>query len=112
MKIEVKKQGKVCTVTPLGDIKLGEGDLVLRDEIHRQLAAGCTMFVLNLGQVRFMDSAGLGEVVACLKRVRESGGDLKLAGLNQRVTDLFTLTKLIAIFDVYADERAAIAAFI
>lgn len=112
MKIQVEKKGKVCTVAPLGDIKLGEGDLVLRDEIHRQLAAGCNMFVLNLSHVRFMDSAGLGEVVACLKRVREAGGDLKLAGLSQRVTDLFTLTKLMQIFDVYADERGAIAAFI
>jgi len=112
MKIHVEMQGKICTVIPDGDIKLGEGDLALRDTIHRQLATGCSRFVLNLAKVRFMDSAGLGEVVACLKRVRESGGDLKLAGLNQRVTDLFTLTKLIAIFDVYADERAAIAAFV
>lgn len=111
MKIEVNKSGAVCTVSPSGDIRLGEGDLVLRDTIHRQLEAGNNKIVLNFGNVRFMDSAGIGEVVACLKRVREAGGDLKLASLNQRITDLFTLTKLNSIFDVYPDERTAVEAF-
>lgn len=112
MKIQVELHGKVCVVTPMGDIKLGEGDLVLRETIQHQIEAGCNKLVINLANVRFMDSAGLGEVVACLKRVRETNGDLKLAGLNQRITDLFTLTKLIAIFDVYPDYTAAIAAFV
>lgn len=111
MKIEVENAGNVCTVTPLGDIRLGEGDLVLRDTIHKQLEAGATRIVLNLANVRFMDSAGIGEIVACLKRVREAGGDLKLASLNQRITDLFTLTKLISIFEVYPNQQAAVSAF-
>ncbi len=111
MKIQVEMRGNVCTVSPQGDIRLGEGDLVLRDTIHKQLEAGHTKLVLNLANVRFMDSAGIGEIVACLKRVREGGGDLKLASLNQRITDLFTLTKLISIFDVYSDEGAAVAAY-
>jgi len=111
MKIDVKMAGNVCAIAPLGDIRLGEGDLALRDQIHKQLENGCHKIVLDLSNVRFMDSAGIGEVVACLKRVREAGGDLKICGLNQRITDLFTLTKLIAIFDSYPDEKQAVAAF-
>ena len=111
MKIQVNMHGDVVSVSPEGDIKLGEGDLALRDTIHKQIESGRHKIVLNLSAVRFMDSAGLGEVVACLKRVREAGGDLKLAGLNQRITDLFTLTKLISIFDTHDDEPKAVAAF-
>lgn len=111
MKIQVQMHGEVASVSPQGDIKLGEGDIALRETIHQQIEAGRTKIVLDLGNVRFMDSAGLGEVVACLKRVRELGGDLKLARLNQRITDLFTLTKLIAIFDTHDDEATAIGAF-
>jgi anti-sigma B factor antagonist len=111
MKIQVNMHGDVVSVSPEGDIKLGEGDLALRDTIHKQIESGRNKIVLNLSTVRFMDSAGLGEVVACLKRVREAGGDLKLAGLNQRITDLFTLTKLISIFDTHDDEPTAVSAF-
>ena len=111
MKIDVGMKGDICVITPQGDIRLSEGDLQLRDTVQRQLESGCAKMVLNLANVRFMDSAGIGEVVACLKRVRESGGDLKMAGLNQRITDLFTLTKLITIFEVHPNESAAVAAF-
>ncbi len=111
MKIDTQTKGDVCVILPQGDIRLSEGDLALRDTVQRQIESGCTRMVLNLGNVRFMDSAGIGEVVACLKRVREAGGDIKMCDLNQRITDLFTLTKLITIFDVHPSENAAIAAF-
>jgi anti-sigma B factor antagonist len=111
MKIDVRMNGGVCVIAPQGDIRLSEGDLQLRDTVQRQIEAGYSRMVLDLGNVRFMDSAGIGEVVASLKRVRESGGDLKMSGLNQRITDLFTLTKLITIFEVHPDENAAVKSF-
>lgn len=111
MKIQVAMDGNVCIVTPQGDIRLGEGDLVLRDTIHKQLDAGCQKLVLDMEGVRFIDSAGIGEIVACYQRVRKAGGDLKLAALNQRITDLFTLTRLITIFDVQPNTQAAVASF-
>lgn len=111
MKIQTEMDGGVCIVTPQGDIRLGDGDLLLRDTIHKQLEAGCQRLVLNMRDVRFIDSAGIGEIVACYQRVKKAGGDLKLAALNQRITDLFTLTRLITIFDVQPDAKAAAASF-
>ncbi|MBP7146953.1 MAG: STAS domain-containing protein [Acidobacteria bacterium] len=111
MNVDVKTQGDVCVVSPHGDIKIGEGDLVLRDAVHQQIEKGCRKVVLDLGDVRYMDSAGIGEVVACLKRVRESGGDMKLAGLNKRLLDLFNLTRLLLIFQVHDNVEAAAKSF-
>ncbi len=111
MKISTDMDGGVCIVSPQGDIRLGEGDLALRDTIHKQLEAGCMKLILNMKDVRFIDSAGIGEIVASYQRVKKSGGDLKLAALNERITDLFTLTRLITIFDVQPDSKTAIASF-
>ncbi len=111
MKVDVREHGDVVIVAPEGDIKVGEGDIALREAIQTQLAEGRERLVLDLVRVRFMDSAGLGELVASLKRVREGGGSLKVAGVNQRITDALTVTQLVRVLDIYPDVDAAIAAF-
>jgi anti-sigma B factor antagonist len=112
MKMSVEEHGNVVIVSPQGDVKVGEGDVALRDTIQRYLGEGRTRFVLDLGEVRFMDSAGLGELVASLKRVREAGGDLKVAQANQRISDALHVTQLVRVLDVYAEVAEAIAAFV
>lgn len=112
MNIGVKEHGKVVVLSPEGDIKVGEGDVALREKIQEQIAGGHEHLVLDLGGVRFMDSAGLGELVASLKRVREAGGELKIAKVNQRISDALTVTQLVKVLDIYADVSGAIAAFV
>ena len=112
MEIGVEKKGKITILKPRGDIRVGEGDVILRNAFQAQLDEGGGLFVLNLRDVRFIDSAGLGELVASLKRVREADGDLKLAQVNKRVSEALVVTQLIKIVDVYDSESEAIAAFV
>ncbi len=112
MKLETVHQGRVTILRPHGDIKIGEGDVALKEAIRKELEAGQRHFVLNLEGVRFMDSAGLGELVANLKRVREAGGDLKVCGANQRISDAFHVTQLVKVLEIYPTEQEAIASFV
>jgi len=111
MKIGVEKKGNVSILKPHGDIRVGEGDIALRKAFQTQVDEGGKLFVLNLKNVRFVDSAGLGELVASLKRVRETGGDMKLAEVNQRVADALVVTQLVKILDVYETEADAMGAY-
>lgn len=112
MKIDFDHQGRVTILRPHGDIRVGEGDVALRKSFESHLEEGQRLFVLNLKGVRFIDSAGLGELVASLKRVREKEGDLKLAEVNKRVSDALVVTQLVKILDVYATESEAVSAFV
>lgn len=112
MTITVEKKGKVMILKPQGDIRVSEGDVALRKAFHEQLEAGERMFVLNMDRVRFIDSAGLGELVASLKRVREAGGDLKLSDVTQRVSEALVVTQLVRILDVYESESDAVATYV
>ncbi|HHN74877.1 MAG TPA: anti-sigma factor antagonist [Acidobacteria bacterium] len=112
MNIAVMEHDKVVVLSPEGDIKVGEGDVAMRKKIQEQLELGKRFLVLDLSHVRFMDSAGLGELVASLKRVREAGGELKIAHVNQRISDALTVTQLVRVLDIYPDQSSAIAAFV
>ncbi len=112
MNIQVEDHGKVCIISPQGDISVGEGDVALRESVQVQTERGCSRIVLNLEGVRYMDSAGIGELVACLKRVREAGGDLKVCSVNQRVSDAFHALQLVKILGIYKDSEEAIASFV
>lgn len=112
MKVVVEQRGKVTVLTPQGDVKIGDGDVALRAAMGEQIAQGNRLFVLNLSNVRFMDSAGIGETVASLKRVQDSGGEFKICGLTPRVAESFTTTQLIRVLKVFPDERQAIASFV
>jgi anti-sigma B factor antagonist len=111
MKANVRHHGKVTVVDLSGKITIGEGDIKLRQVVSGLLDEGRKNLVLNLGGVSYMDSAGIGELVACYKRATEKGASLKLLNPNGKVQDLLILTKLQEIFDIFRDEREALASF-
>ena len=112
MKIHTEEHGKIMIVAPEGDIRIGEGDVAMRETFRRLLDEGHRKFVLDLSNVRYLDSAGLGELVATLKRVREVGGALHICGVNQRVDEAFHVTQLVRVLDIYKDRTEAISAFV
>ena len=110
--IEVGHKKNVCTLNCSGDLTLGEGELTLRNRVIAVLKDGDRFLVLNLSGVRYMDSAGVGEIVACSKRAFELNGVIKIVlqetGTVQRV---FALTCLDRAFEIFHDETEAVASF-
>ena len=94
-----------------GRITLGEGSMQIRDAIRDLVSKGQKSILLNLGDVNYIDSSGLGELVAAYTTAKSQGAELKLLNLSKKVHDLLQLTKLYTVFDVYDDETIAIAAF-
>jgi anti-sigma B factor antagonist len=102
----------VATVVDIGGrITLGEGSALLRKTVRELLDDGRRKILLNLADVSYIDSAGIGELVTAFTTVKKSGGDLKLLHLTKKVHDLLQLTKLFTVFDVYTDENTALASF-
>ena len=94
-----------------GRITLGEGSVVLRDAVKELLTKGQKKILLNLGDVNYIDSSGIGELVSAYTTVRNQGGELKLLNLTKKVHDLLQITKLYTVFDVRDDETTAVKAF-
>jgi anti-sigma B factor antagonist len=111
MKINVRSSGDVAVVDLSGKITIGEGDIILRDKIHELLDSGKAKVLLNMEKVSYMDSAGIGELVACYKRAREKGGMVKLLKASGKVADLLQLTKLQEVFETFEDEKEAVSSF-
>ncbi|MCP3980995.1 MAG: STAS domain-containing protein [bacterium] len=111
MKVNVRKIGPVSVVDLSGKITIGEGDVVLREQIHDLLENGERKLLLNLSKVSYMDSAGIGELVACYKRATEKDGTVKLLNPSGKVYDLLQLTKLEEVFETYRDEKEALVSF-
>jgi anti-sigma B factor antagonist len=102
----------VITVVDIGGrITLGEGSALLRKTIRDLLEDKRTRIVLNLADVNYIDSSGIGELVSAFTAVKGRGGDLKLLHLTKKVHDLLQLTKLFTVFDVYSDEATALRSF-
>jgi len=111
MKATVRQVEGVVVVDLSGRIKLGEGSSVLRDTVKDLLSKGHKNILLNLGDVNYIDSSGIGELVAAFTSVRNQGGELKLLNLTRKIHDLLQITKLYTVFDVRDDEAEAISAF-
>jgi len=94
-----------------GRITLGEGSSALRDLMRDMVGKGQKKILLNLGDVSYIDSSGIGELVSGFTTVTNNGGEMKLLNLNKRVKDLLQITKLYTVFDVHEDEAGAIRAF-
>ena len=112
MKASIRRVEGVTIVDLSGRIKLGEGSSVLRDIVKDLLSKGEKNILLNLGDVSYIDSSGIGELVSAFTSVRNQGGELKLLHLTKKVNDLLQITKLYTVFDVKDDEVAAIGAFV
>jgi len=111
MKTSTRQVNGVTVVDLSGRITLGEGSVVLRDTIRDLIAKGEKKILLNLGDVTYIDSSGIGELVSAFTTVRNQGGELKLLNLTKKVHDLLQITKLYTVFDVKDDEAAAIGSF-
>jgi anti-sigma B factor antagonist len=111
IKLNTRQVGDVNVVDVAGRITLGEGSSALRDTLREMVGKGQKKILLNLGEVSYIDSSGIGELVSGFTTVTNSGGALKLLNLNKRVKDLLQITKLYTVFDVHEDEAAAVRSF-
>jgi anti-sigma B factor antagonist len=106
-----REAGQVTLVDLSGRIILGDGSALLRKTIRQLLDEQRTRIVLNLADVDYIDSSGIGELVSGYTAVKNRGGELKLLHLTKKVHDLLQITKLYTVFEVHSDERAAILSF-
>jgi len=111
MKATIRQVDSVTVIDISGRITLGEGCTQLRQIVRDQLAKGNKRLLLNLGDVSYIDSSGIGELVSGYTAVSNQGGQLKLLNLTKKVHDLLQITKLYTVFDVHDDEAKAIASF-
>ena len=103
--------GDVAIVDFSGKITLGEGSATLRTTVKELVNKGHRKILLNLGDVDYIDSSGIGELVGAYTTVHSASGELKLMQLTKRVRDLIQITRLFTVFDVHPDESAAITSF-
>ncbi len=111
MKSSTRQVDGVTIVDLSGRITLGEGSTMLRDIVRDMIAKGNKKILLNLGDVTYIDSSGIGELVSAFTTVRNGGGELKLLNLTKKVHDLLQITKLYTVFDIKDDEANAIQSF-
>ncbi|HET9695957.1 MAG TPA: STAS domain-containing protein [Terriglobales bacterium] len=111
MKSTTRQVDGVTIVDLSGRITLGEGSTMLRDIVRDMIAKGNNKILLNLGDVTYIDSSGIGELVSAFTTVRNGGGELKLLNLTKKVHDLLQITKLYTVFDIKDDEASAIKSF-
>ena len=111
MKVATRQVDGVTILDLSGRITLGEGSVTLRDAVHDSLAKGSKRILLNLGDISYIDSSGIGELVSAFTSVKNGGGELKLLNLTRKVHDLLQITKLYTVFDVKDDEASAVKAF-
>jgi anti-sigma B factor antagonist len=111
IKLSSRQIGDVTVVDAAGRITLGEGSSALRDTLRDMVAKGQKKILLNLSEVSYIDSSGIGELVSGFTTVTNQGGSLKLLGLTKRVKDLLQITKLYTVFDVHDDEASAVRSY-
>ena len=111
LKITTRQVDGITIVDCSGRITLGEGSVTVRDNVRELLSKGHKKILLNLGDVSYIDSSGIGELVSAFTTVRNQGGELKLLNLTKKVNDLLQITKLYTVFDVKDDEASAVKSF-
>jgi anti-sigma B factor antagonist len=109
--VHTREIGRVVVVEAVGRLTLTEGHTKLRDVIHVSTGYGARKFILNLARVEFVDSYGIGELVRCYSVVRRTGGEMKLAGVSQKVLEVLAISRLNAFFEIHPGEDAALQAF-
>ena len=111
MQIEERVVNDVTILDLKGKITLGEGDEALKDKINSLVHQNRKRILLNLAEVPYIDSAGLGEIVRTYTTVSRQGGQLKLVNLTKRITDLLMITKLLTVFETFESERDALTSY-
>jgi anti-sigma B factor antagonist len=111
VKLTTRQVGDVTVVDAVGRITLGEGASTFRDSIRDLAATGHKKLLLNLAEISYIDSSGIGELVSGFTTVANQGGTVKLLNLTKRVQDLLQITKLYTVFEVFDDEAKAVRSF-
>ena len=111
VKLTSRQVGDVTVIDAAGRITLGEGASAFREKIRELVNNNSKKILLNLGDVTYIDSSGIGELVSGFTTVTNSGGQLKLVGLSKRVKDLLQITKLYTVFEAFDDEAQAVRSF-
>ncbi len=111
LKISQRTVGEVTVLDLSGKITIGEGSVQLREAVKKLLEAGTKKILLNLGDVSYVDSSGIGELVSSFTTVKNQQGALKLLNLTKKIQDLLMITKLLTVFETFDTEDAAIASF-
>jgi anti-sigma B factor antagonist len=111
MKIEIRSVGDVKILDCSGKITLGEGTMSLRNAVLDVLQAEAKKIIINLADTNYIDSAGVGELVSSYTTTINRGGKLKLLRLTNKLRELLTITKLLTVFEIYDDEKIALASF-
>ena len=109
--VKERQAGDVTILDLSGDVRIGEGAVALRDSIRNLADQGKTKVLLNLAGVKYMDSTGVGELIANYTTVTRQGGQLKLLSLTERIQNLLVITKLLTVFDSYENEAEALKSF-
>ena len=109
--VKERQAGDVTILDLRGEVRIGEGSIALRDAIRNLADTGKTKLLLNLAGVSYIDSSGIGELIANYTTVSRQGGQLKLLKLTDRVQNLLVITKLLTVFDAYEDEAEALKSF-
>ena len=111
MTIQERVVGSIIVLDLGGKLVLGDGDTLLKDKIHSLVFQGRKQILLNMGGVSYMDSSGLGALVASSLTAKNNGGQIKLVALTKRLQDLLAIAKLLTIFECYDTEAEAISSF-
>ena len=109
--LKERQAGDVTILDLTGEVRIGDGSIALRDSIRKLSDAGKKKVLLNLAGVKYMDSSGVGELIANYTTISRQGGQLKLLNLTDRIQNLLVITKLLTVFDSYESEAEALQSF-
>jgi anti-sigma B factor antagonist len=109
--VNERQAGDVTILDLTGEVRLGDSSVALRDSVRKLADGGKTKVLLNLAGVKYIDSSGIGELIANYTTVSRQGGQLKLLNLTDRIQNLLVITKLLTVFDSYDNEAEALKSF-
>ena len=109
--VKERQAGDVTILDLSGEVRIGEGSIALRDSIRNLADQGKQKVLLNLRGVKYIDSSGIGELIANYTTIRRQGGQLKLLNLTDKIQNLLVITKLLTVFDAYDDEAEALKSY-
>jgi anti-sigma B factor antagonist len=111
IKMAVQNKNGVSVIAISGKLTMGEGTIALRDKIEEMAETGSDRILLNMAGVTYIDSSGIGELVAAHAHITSAGGEMKLLNVARRVLDVLKITRLYTVFEVFEDEDSAIRSF-
>ncbi len=111
LQVKERQAGDVTILDLSGSVRIGEGSIALRDSVRKLIENGKKKVLLNLGGVSYIDSSGIGELIANYTTLSREGGQLKLLNLTDKIQNLLVITKLLTVFDAYDNEVEALSSF-